>query len=1166
MIASRMPGIGPSSRWLLLCSLPLAVLIVVLAVEQFSRQRAAFLADLANLTGEQHYAVAAMLEAADRQLERMRLIMERHVEQEEDALSTSRASELVQVTASQPSGAIPGLEWWAAQGKPDTGNLIGVEDLLQRPQAEIGPVDAGLELLSALQLENRIGSTSRWSYFFSAKGDFITIMPGASLAEMADAAGGEDGVASVRELIAGWLGYSVFTLGTPQQNPEREPYWTEIYEDAGGGGLMVSHAAPVYAEDSFLGIVGTDILLANFEEVLDHMRQPVGMLAIVDAHDEILGVNGGAFDGDAERMRAFLETEGLLDIRPDGADIGGFEKVGTAWVLARPLHGSPFRLLYALPEADLTSHLLPRFAPYALIMLGLVLTVAGLLVFLHWAYIGPSFTLAAWLGEKASGGDPAPPALPRSWKSSFATISDAFADGHSYQLRLAESEARFVAAGSSLVDGFAIADAAGRIAFHNEAFLRLAGDFRDEDATGRPLGDFVPADWFVNGSAEPRLVGERWINGRSSPMPDGGAVILLRDITEAKNAELHLRESEARYRTVVNTQTELVARYRPNGETTFVNDAYCRYMGMEREEILGKVDFSYIVPEDRQRHDDHIRALSPAEPTQSVTFRSILPDGTLHWEEWTDTGIFDGNGELAEIQSVGRDITEKKSAEEALNQSEARLAAFLDYAPVAMMIMDRDRKVVMANPRAQRMLGADLAAIVGKRISELVSDETAAVMDASVASVLANGQVEVSEEHHPSLDPYMDSLSIRFPLHDANGEIEGVGVFAADLTPQKKAEADLRRQEEALHQSEKLAALGSLLAGVAHELNNPLSIVVGYAGMLHELAEDDATRRRAKEIHSAAERCARIVKTFLAMARSKPVEKTSVSIDRIIDDVVELAAYGLRSNGVEVTRKDAADLPAVLADADQLHQVFMNLVLNAQQAMMAIEGPRKLHITTGRKADTIVVDIVDTGHGITEAVRQRAFEPFFTTKPQGVGTGIGLSVCLGIVKAHGGTITLDPAPQGGTICRVVLPVSDETMPADDMSPRESGSLAGRVLIVDDEPAIAAFIAEALGRDGVEVTAVTSGTEAQAALAGGEFDAVLTDLRMPDIGGERLLAFIAETHPKLSGRVIVMTGDALGSEITLERDVVTVLEKPLDLAALRGALEPLLADVAPPSTQ
>lgn len=236
----------------------------------------------------------------------------------------------------------------------------------------------------------------------------------------------------------------------------------------------------------------------------------------------------------------------------------------------------------------------------------------------------------------------------------------------------------------------------------------------------------------------------------------------------------------------------------------------------------------------------------------------------------------------------------------------------------------------------------------------------------------------------------------------------------------------------------------------------------------------------------------------------------------------------------------------------------MNIVLNAQQAMMSITGARSLDVETRFDGTNIAVDIADTGHGVPEEIRKRVFEPFFTTKPQGVGTGIGLSVCLRIVQAHGGTILLDNAEGGGTVCRIRLPVMEARTIAVTGGGEAAFVLSGALLVVDDEPAIGRYISEYLTGEGVVVTAVDTGREAMELLANGtHFDAVLTDLRMPDISGDKLIDFIAENRPDLEGCVVMMTGDALGPEVIANARDISVVVKPLELRALRTALRPML---------
>jgi nitrogen-specific signal transduction histidine kinase/ActR/RegA family two-component response regulator len=387
-------------------------------------------------------------------------------------------------------------------------------------------------------------------------------------------------------------------------------------------------------------------------------------------------------------------------------------------------------------------------------------------------------------------------------------------------------------------------------------------------------------------------------------------------------------------------------------------------------------------------------------------------------------------------------------------------------------------------------------------------------------------------------------------------------VSILDLTALKAAEAEIARQREALYQGEKLTALGSLLAGVAHELNNPLSIVTGYAEILRDLAPDETTRERAQEIYEAAERCARIIKTFLAMARQRPPQLGPVDLPELVTSALELAAYGLRTGGIAVAVDAEPNLPPVWGDGDQLHQVLLNLIINAQQAMQQMEGPRRLAIRVRTMASAVVTEVEDNGPGMPPEVEKRIFEPFFTTKPQGVGTGIGLSICHSIVTAHGGRIEVETAPDRGTLLCFSLPAAAESDQPPTQATDEPPALSrGRVLVVDDERGIAELVAVALRRDGLEAETAASGRAALARLEHGGIDLIISDVRMPDMDGAALVGAIRAARPELARRLILITGDVLGAQTgeAVVRAGLPILEKPLDLAALRREVRRLLEE-------
>jgi signal transduction histidine kinase/CheY-like chemotaxis protein len=391
----------------------------------------------------------------------------------------------------------------------------------------------------------------------------------------------------------------------------------------------------------------------------------------------------------------------------------------------------------------------------------------------------------------------------------------------------------------------------------------------------------------------------------------------------------------------------------------------------------------------------------------------------------------------------------------------------------------------------------------------------------------------------------------------------GTVVTRVDVTERKQMDAKLAEQREALFQREKLSALGELLAGVAHELNNPLSIVVGQAQLLREDATEPRIVSRASKIGNAADRCARIVKTFLAMARQQPTELTPVDLNMVVESALEVASYALRSSNVHVKLKLKADLPRTVADADQLNQVLINLLVNAQQALEAVEGDRRVTVTTYHSAERheVVVKVSDNGCGIPEALRTRIFEPFFTTKEIGSGTGIGLAFCHRIVERHGGTIAVGSAEGRGTTFTVRIPIR---------SAAASGSEAGAcavvlrpcrsVLVIDDEPGVAELIADILNGDGHAVTVCGSAQIGLDHISASPFDAVLSDLKMPGMDGPRLFERLKLVAPEVVGRLAFVTGDTMSPQA---RDFLAssgrpYVEKPIRPQDLRDLLETLAA--------
>lgn len=491
---------------------------------------------------------------------------------------------------------------------------------------------------------------------------------------------------------------------------------------------------------------------------------------------------------------------------------------------------------------------------------------------------------------------------------------------------------------------------------------------------------------------------------------------------------------------------------------------------------------------------------------------------------------------------------ERARAEAALRESEALLQAFLQHAPVAMSLTDEAGNLLLANEELLKRLSQNDATMQA---------QTEANESRLRHEVLAKRRAVEREMTIAGADSYRQYLAVRFPVHTEPGApIRIVGCYI-DLTRQKAVEAELARSREALFQSEKLTALGALLAGVSHELNNPLSVVVGQSLIMEEKATDPAIAARAAKIRKAAERCARIVQTFLAMARERPPERQPIDINHLIEAALEITSYGLRAAGVTVRCEFAPRLPCVIGDASQLHQLFANLIVNAQHAMEGHDGLRELTITTARSGEVVSVEIADTGPGIPEGQRHRVFEPFFTTRPVGVGTGLGLSFAYNVAASHGGQLGLAPSEQGA--CFVLRLPLGETAQEAAAATTTPPALKGRALIVDDEEELAETLAELLSERGWDTHVATSGSGAIAALEAGDFDVVLSDVRMPQVDGPALYQWIKTHRPQLAARIGFLTGDTLGAQAGrfLSEAGVPFSEKPFSGKAIDDLLARLL---------
>jgi len=394
-----------------------------------------------------------------------------------------------------------------------------------------------------------------------------------------------------------------------------------------------------------------------------------------------------------------------------------------------------------------------------------------------------------------------------------------------------------------------------------------------------------------------------------------------------------------------------------------------------------------------------------------------------------------------------------------------------------------------------------------------------------------------------------------------------IDALVRDVSERKKLDDQSRDLYQQLLQAEKMAALGQTVSGVAHELNNPLATILTWSERLAGRTLDDGTRRSVDVILREAERAAKIVRQLLTFARKRQSTRTMVDLNQVVRETLSLRAYEQRVTNIVVIDALASGLPQIFADPHQLQQVLVNLVINAEQAVLGANGRGTLVVRTWHDVarEALVLEINDDGPGVPGEVQAKIFDPFFTTKDVGKGTGLGLTVAYAIVQEHGGRIRVESAAGRGASFFVELPVTGGTLLQQASSPpptaEELQRLAGRrVLVVEDEPALASAVSDSLTDAGFIVDRAENGEEALARVAERPYDLVICDLKMPRVDGMAFYRAIAATTPALAARLIFVTGDVVGTEAErfLEESGCRWLAKPFRLGDLLRAARDVLA--------
>jgi len=446
----------------------------------------------------------------------------------------------------------------------------------------------------------------------------------------------------------------------------------------------------------------------------------------------------------------------------------------------------------------------------------------------------------------------------------------------------------------------------------------------------------------------------------------------------------------------------------------------------------------------------------------------------------------------------------------------------MESASDGIFTVDANGRFTSVNRSLERGVGRSREELIGALFAGVVDARDLGSAQQLLHDTFAGQRCRGSLRYHSADGGVRHGSLITSPVVEDDVIIGALGIMR-DVT-------DDQRLAEQLLQQEKLAAVGQLVSGVAHELNNPLAGVLAYSQLLlsMDVAEDAETRQALETIHHEATRTAKIVSNLLTFARQQPAERSDANLNSIVSDTLALRRYALRAAGIELVVSLDPELPHTWADPFQLQQVVLNLMGNAEQALAEWLGPRRITLRTRYEGGHIVVSVSDTGPGVAEEERDRIFNPFFTTKPVGQGTGLGLSISDGIVRQHGGQIRVESTPGSGATFEIripVLPAPPEPL-EHQLAPSPLPPVADgrRLLVVDDEPAMRTAIGNFLASLGHGVTVAAGGMEARALLTSNEYDVVLLDLRMPDLGGDTLYRELVERDPRHAERVVFVTGD------------------------------------------
>ena len=628
-----------------------------------------------------------------------------------------------------------------------------------------------------------------------------------------------------------------------------------------------------------------------------------------------------------------------------------------------------------------------------------------------------------------------------------------------------------------------------------------------------------------------------------------------------------LTASEEKYRDLVENAPEIIFKMDSHGRFLHVNKLGLEIFGYGAKEMTSMYLFDLIAGDNttdiRKQYDISVNS----RKDNNLVVTLLTKDGKRLEAEIICSIQYDTILNDYMVRAFVRDVTERRTLEKRLFEYQERLKGLLKEKTLKLSETEKEMhnqrkfldaliqntnvyvvtitskgEIVFVNRAIEKRFSYTLDEVLGKSIADVFipQDKVEELFD-DIQMLFSGKKEEQIEIPFASRNHQVrDILWIVTYLKDEWNTISNINLFGYDITEQKIL-------KEQLIQAEKMSSVGTMISGVAHELNNPLSIIVNFSELMlmcDNLSKSAANRLR--HIMDASQRCTRIVENLLTFAtKRKTVRKGQyVCINDVLKDALELKINDLRVNNIEVEQSLSQTLPRTMADRVQLMQVFINLINNAYDAMKNVHGRGVLTIRTFQRGDKIVIEFEDNGPGILEP--EKLFTPFYTTKEVGKGTGLGLAVSYGIIKEHGGTI-VGKNCQKGAIFTVTLPIKMQTNKEVKFPVKRDYNLRGlRLLLVEDEIGIAESCSELLMAKGCHVTSASSAKDAMQAIQEDQFDMVIMDLKMPgEMSGIQFYEWMMSYVPALKEKVILMTGDTLSPEFRtfIEKSKVPVIPKP-----------------------